>query len=126
MLVVCSSHWSKPLRSAFITVVLSNAGQDAYNPDVWGSEIVIERQLRRVGGASFKVFGRAPKNAGDRDSESAEWTRKTSIFTTAKDVEQIVDHFNIQGIFLNSMHSLLSVVSASVIIFFSLLFPSHN
>jgi hypothetical protein len=43
------------------------------------------------------VFGRAPKNAGDRDSESGEWIKKTSIFTTSKDVEQIVDHFNIQG-----------------------------
>jgi hypothetical protein len=82
---------------------------------VWGPEIVIERQLRRVGGASFKIFGRAPKNAGDRDSESAEWTRKTSIFTTSKDVEQIVDHFNIQGVFLRASEPTpsLAVVSAN-------------
>ena len=43
--------------SAHVKVVLSNDGQDAFQPDKWGVEIVIERHLKRGAGSSYKIYG---------------------------------------------------------------------
>jgi chromosome segregation ATPase len=67
-------------------LVLSNKGTDAFEPATWGTEIVIERRLKRVGGSSFKVFG--------RDDQGKQ---VTDTFTSATQVATIVDFFNIQG-----------------------------
>lgn len=42
-------------RSAEIIIHLSNEGADAFKPDLFGNQIVIERKLCRDGGNSYRI-----------------------------------------------------------------------
>ena len=76
------------LRSeAKITLTLSNEGTDAFEPNEWGTEIVIEKHLRRDGSSSVRLWG-----------NGADGKITTKICTTMAEVHVIVDHFKIQGV----------------------------
>jgi len=64
-----------------IKVVLNNGGPDAYQPDVYGDSIVVERKLSRS------------SNSGDYKIKTA----SMRLMSTKKsDLTRILDHFNIQ------------------------------
>jgi len=71
---------------AKITLTLSNEGTDAFEPNEWGTEIVIDKHLRRDGSSSVRLWG----NGADGKITS-------KICTTMAQVHVIVDHFKIQG-----------------------------
>ena len=66
--------------NAIVSVTLSNRGFNAYKKSEYGSAIIVERTLRRVGGASYKL-----KN-GD--------TKKT-VSTRKADLDEIIDRFGL-------------------------------
>ena len=48
-------------RSAFISITLSNEGRNAYQPDVWGKTIVVERRFEKSknssNNAGYRILG---------------------------------------------------------------------
>ena len=68
------------IRSASLSVRIKNQGETAYNPDIYGSSITIERQFSRSGTSGFKV-----KDASGR-----------IISTKRSDLEDISDYFALQ------------------------------
>ncbi|TAQ87344.1 hypothetical protein B7494_g4325 [Chlorociboria aeruginascens] len=65
---------------AVLMVRLKNGGPDAYQPDVYGKSIIVERHFAKAGGSSYKL-----KNAAGR-----------SISTKKADVDDIVEYFQLQ------------------------------
>lgn len=63
-----------------LTIRLKNEGNDAYQPDLYGDSIIIERQFSRTGTSGFKV-----KTATGR-----------TISTKKGDVDDIVEYFQLQ------------------------------
>lgn len=41
--------------SGSVEIVLNNVGDDAYNPEVYGNSIVIQRHFSASGGSSYKI-----------------------------------------------------------------------
>lgn len=41
--------------SARCSVTLANVGEDAYQPEVFGKQITIERTLNKAGGGAYKI-----------------------------------------------------------------------
>ena len=66
-------------HSARIVVVLSNAGEEAHEPETYGDTISVERRIDAKGGGSFTI----------RDA----WGRK--VGSRAKDLSRILDHLNL-------------------------------
>ncbi|GAA6061381.1 hypothetical protein JCM10212_000641 [Sporobolomyces blumeae] len=66
--------------SARCCVTLANRGEDAFENDVYGNEITIERTMNKTGGGGYKV-----KNADGKTVD----TKKATL-------DKILDHFNIQ------------------------------
>ena len=65
---------------AYVSVRLSNLGSDAFEPQTYGTEIVIERSIAKKGASTFKV-----KNAFGK-----------TVTTQSKVVKLICEKFNIQ------------------------------
>lgn len=63
-----------------LVVKLKNQGPDAYQPDIYGKSITVERHFSRTGGSSYKV-----KNAAG-----------TVISTKKGDMDDIVEYFQLQ------------------------------
>ena len=42
-------------REAVVTVKLQNKGPDAFKPEVYGTSIIIERELTKEGATSYKI-----------------------------------------------------------------------
>eukprot|EP00818_Percolomonas_sp_WS_P008954 CAMPEP_0117445174 /NCGR_PEP_ID=MMETSP0759-20121206/5651_1 /TAXON_ID=63605 /ORGANISM="Percolomonas cosmopolitus, Strain WS" /LENGTH=1096 /DNA_ID=CAMNT_0005237325 /DNA_START=191 /DNA_END=3481 /DNA_ORIENTATION=+ len=66
-------------ESCRVTVYLSNGGEDAYEPDTYGSRIVVVRRLSRTSTSSYKIQ--------DEDGHN--------VSSSVKDLRKILDHFNI-------------------------------
>ncbi|GAA5878546.1 hypothetical protein JCM3774_000102 [Rhodotorula dairenensis] len=66
--------------SARVSVTLANAGEDAFQPAVYGDQITIERTINKEGGGAYKI-----KNAEGKTVD----TKKATL-------DQILDSFNIQ------------------------------
>lgn len=67
-------------ENARLTIKLKNEGEDAYQPDVYGNLIIVERNFSRSGSSGFKL-----KNE-----------RGAVISTKKGDVEEIIDYFQMQ------------------------------
>ena len=68
------------IRSALLSVKIKNQGETAYNPDIYGESITIERQFSRSGTSGFRI-----KDASNR-----------TISTKRSDLEDISDYFALQ------------------------------
>lgn len=44
-------------NTARVTITLSNMGEDAYEPEKFGSKIIVERKLQRIGSNSYSIKG---------------------------------------------------------------------
>jgi chromosome segregation ATPase len=67
-------------EAASLTVKLANRGADAYQPDLYGEAIIVERLFSRAGTSSFKL-----KSANGR-----------VISSKKGDVEDVIEHFQMQ------------------------------
>ena len=65
---------------AILIVKLKNQGNDAYQPDVFGGSIIVERHFSRSGSSGYKL-----KNANGR-----------TVSTKKGDVDDIVEYFQLQ------------------------------
>ncbi len=71
---------AKRVRSSMLSVKIKNAGETAYQQDVYGGSIIVERHFSRSGSSSFKI-----KSSNGR------------LITTRKgDLEEICDYFALQ------------------------------
>ncbi|GAA5952783.1 hypothetical protein JCM21900_005801 [Sporobolomyces salmonicolor] len=66
--------------SARCCVTLANKGEDSFKPDMYGTEITIERTMNKSGGGNYKI-----KNSEGKTVD----TKKATL-------DLILDHFNIQ------------------------------
>ncbi|GAA5878570.1 hypothetical protein JCM1840_007454 [Sporobolomyces johnsonii] len=66
--------------SARCCVTLANKGEDSFKPEVYGTEITIERTMNKSGGGNYKI-----KNSEGKTVD----TKKATL-------DLILDHFNIQ------------------------------
>ena len=67
-------------EQAILTVRLKNEGSDAYQPDLYGDSIIVERQFSKSGSSGYKL-----KNALGR-----------MVSTKKGDVDDIIEYFNLQ------------------------------
>ena len=67
-------------EQANLTVKLKNEGVDAYQPDLYGDSIIVERHFSRSGSSGYRL-----KNAMGR-----------TISTKKGDVDDIIEYFNLQ------------------------------
>lgn len=67
-------------ESAILTVRLKNEGSDAYQPDLYGDSIIVERHFAKSGSSGYRL-----KNAIGR-----------TISTKKGDVDDIIEYFNLQ------------------------------
>lgn len=66
---------------AEVKLQLSNRGEDAFRPDVYGDKIIIERSINKDGGGGFKL-----KSARDK-----------IVSAKKEELQAILDHFMIQA-----------------------------
>ncbi|CEQ43019.1 SPOSA6832_04907 [Sporobolomyces salmonicolor] len=76
------AHSAFPCRasSARCCVTLANKGEDSFKPEMYGTEITIERTMNKSGGGNYKI-----KNSEGKTVD----TKKATL-------DLILDHFNIQ------------------------------
>uniref|UniRef100_A0A915IM67 Rad50/SbcC-type AAA domain-containing protein n=1 Tax=Romanomermis culicivorax TaxID=13658 RepID=A0A915IM67_ROMCU len=67
-------------NAAEISVILSNAGSDAFEPETFGRKIVVERKISKAGGGSYKM-----------KSESG-----NVVYEKRDHLTRMLQHFNIQ------------------------------
>lgn len=66
--------------AALAIVTITNKGSDAYKPDIYGDEIIIERKLLRDGAGQYKIKSSSNK----------------TISTKREELVAICDHMSIQ------------------------------
>lgn len=66
-------------NTARVTITLSNMGEDAYEPEKFGSKIIIERKLQRVGANSYSIKGADGKTISSKKNVLDEILHKFNI-----------------------------------------------
>lgn len=56
-------------NEARLSVKIKNQGEDAYQPEIYGETITVERRFKRNGGGGFKTFSAAGALISDKKSE---------------------------------------------------------
>jgi hypothetical protein len=69
--------------SCQVTVYIKNKGPEAYQPEKYGSEIIVERNLSREGQGGYKI-------------KSSKTKPYKTVSTKREELDRILDHLNIQ------------------------------